>query len=400
MTHPILSERVMHMPASATLAMGALSSSMRKQGIDILDLSAGEPDFPTPKPIVEAAKQALSSGKYFKYPPVAGYEDLRQAVAEKFKTDNGMETTPDQVVVSTGAKQSIANVLCALLNPGDEVIIFTPYWVSYPSLVSLMGGTPVIVKGNPNNQHKVNPEILKKALSKQTKIVLFSSPCNPTGAVFSEKELHSLAEVLAKYPQVTVVSDEIYEHIHFTEKHHSIGGFDEVAQRTVTVNGVSKAFAMTGWRIGFIRAPKDIAKACNKIQGQTTSGANAIAQRAALAALNMGKEAYLPMCNTFLQRRNLLIQEIKKIPNVSCDMPDGAFYLFPDLSPYLGKQHRNQQINNVEELCTYLLKEAHVATVNGKAFGSDHHVRLSFAGNEKMLQEALKRIKKALTQLT
>ncbi|MCY4418930.1 MAG: pyridoxal phosphate-dependent aminotransferase [Cytophagales bacterium] len=394
-----LSQRVAEMPPSATLAMSALSASLQKQGLDILNLSAGEPDFPTPSLIIEAVQKDLASGKYFKYPPVAGYPELREAIAHKMQQENHLNVQPDQVIVSTGAKQSITNALCALLNPGDEVIIFSPHWVTYPALVRLMGGVPVFAIGEAKNNYKIKPEDLEKAISARTKAILFSSPSNPTGASFSREELQDLVKILLRHPKVVAISDEIYEYISFQGTHTSIGSFKEIADRTLTINGFSKAFAMTGWRLGYLAAPPSLAKACEKIQGQMTSGANTLAQRAGIAALKYGKKVYLPMVKAFQERRDLAIESLEEIEGLRVPKPEGAFYLFPDFSAYLGKRYRDHVVDTVEDLSKYLLKEVQVATVHGQAFGCPHALRISFATSETVLKDAIARIKQALANL-
>ena len=395
----ILSDRIINMAESATLAMARKAREMKAEGIDIISLSIGEPDFKTPRHIQEAAKSAIDEQKYFGYPPVPGYMDLREAIAEKLRNENGLESKAENIVVSTGAKQSIANVLISISNPGDEIVIVTPYWVSYRDIALFAGATPVFAEGTLENDFKVTPEDLEAAISDKTKAILFSSPSNPTGSVFTRDELAGLANVMAKFPDVLVISDEIYEHINYTGKHVSIGTFPEVKDRTITVNGFSKGFAMTGWRIGYISAPVAIAKACEKVQGQITSGANSIAQRASLAALKTDLGPTREMAAEYLRRRDLMLELLGGIPGLKTPTPTGAFYIFPDISDYFGKSDGNETINNASELALYILNEARVSVVTGDAFGAPKCIRISYAASEEELKEAVGRIKEALGSL-
>ncbi len=394
-----LSDRIKNLKESATIAMAQKARELKSQGLDVISLSLGEPDFPTPKHIQEAAKAAIDEGKYFGYSPVPGYLDLRQAIAGKLKRDNQLAYTPNQIVVSTGAKQSIANVMMCLLNPGDEVVVFAPYWVSYADMIKLAGGTPVLITGTLENNFKATAEQLSEAITPRTKAIIYSSPCNPTGGVFSEPELRAMAEVVAQHEDLYVISDEIYEHINFSGKHVSIATLPGMYERTITVNGFSKGFAMTGWRLGYIAAPEPIAKACGKIQGQSTSGANSIAQRAAIEALNGDMEPTREMAKAYLRRRDLVLGLLKEIPGVKTDVPNGAFYIFPDVSAYFGKSDGEQTIGDASAFCMYLLNKAHVSLVTGEAFGAPNCVRLSYAASDDQLREAIRRIKEALSQL-
>ena len=387
------------MAESATLAMARKAREMKAQGIDIISLSIGEPDFKTPKHIQEAAKSAIDEGKYFGYPPVPGYMDLREAIAEKLRNENGIPSQAENILVSTGAKQSIANLLISISNPGDEIVILTPYWVSYRDIALFSGATPVFAEGTIENDFKVTAEDLESKVTDKTKAILFSSPSNPTGSVFTKEEIEGIVGVMAKYPNVLIISDEIYEHINFSGGHVSIGSFDEVKDRTITVNGFSKGFAMTGWRIGYISGPVEIVKACEKVQGQTTSGANAIAQRAALAALKTDLGPTKEMATEYLKRRGLVMELLNEIPGVKTYTPSGAFYIFPDISNYFGKSNGAEVINNASDLCLYILNEAHVSLVTGDAFGAPKSVRLSYAASEEELREAIKRIREALGRL-
>ena len=395
----LLSNRIKAMAESATLAMAAKAREFKAKGIDIISLSLGEPDFKTPKHVQDAAKAAIDEGKYFAYPPVPGYQDLREAIAEKFKRDNGLDFKAENIVVSTGAKQSIANVMMAVLNPGDEVVVFSPFWVSYSELIKLGEGTPVYVDGTIENGFKATAAQLEEAITENTKMLIFSSPCNPTGAVFNRQELEAIAAVLRKHPEIIVISDEIYEYINFSERHVSIGTLEGMADRVVTVNGMSKGFAMTGWRIGYIGAPTWLAKACTKIQGQITSGANSIAQRAALAAIEGDMGPTEEMGKAYHHRRQLVLDLLNEIPGVKTYMPDGAFYIFPDISAYLGTSFNGQEIATAGDLAMYILNEAHVSVVTGEAFGAPQCIRISYAASEDDLKEAIARIKRVLAQL-
>lgn len=391
----LLSDRILNMSTSATLAMAAKTRELRAEGKDIIGLSLGEPDFNTPDYIKEAAIQAINDN-YSSYTPVDGYVELKEAIIKKFKRDNNLIYTASQIVVSTGAKQSLANVAAVLINKGDEVIIPCPYWVSYADLVKLNEGIPVEVKTSIDTDFKITPKQLEAAITPKTKMIWYSSPCNPSGSVYSKEELRALADVLQKHPNIIVVSDEIYEHINFIGEHASMAQFDDMFNRTVTVNGVSKAFAMTGWRIGYIGAPEYIARACNKMQGQITSGANCIAQRATITALNESPERVQFMVDEFKKRRDLIISLLNDIPTFKNNMPEGAFYVFPDVSYYFGKTLRGKLIKNAVDFSFYLLEEALVATVDGEAFGNPNCIRISYAASQAEIIEAIKRIKAAL----
>ena len=394
-----LSNRIEAIQESATLAMAAKAREFKTRGIDVIGLSLGEPDFKTPLHICEAAKKAIDEGKYFAYPPVAGYQDLREALALKYQRENKVPYKAENIVVSNGAKQSIANAMLALLNPGDEVIVFSPYWVSYDALVRLTEATPVIVQGGIDNDFKVTPAQLQAAITSKTKLIIFSSPCNPTGSVFSGKELQDIANIVLKHPDLLVIADEIYEHINFTGEQVSIASFPGMFERTITVNGFAKGFAMTGWRVGYIAAPKWIADGCNKVQGQITSANCSIAQRAALAAITGDIEPTNKMVEEYRKRRELVYKLLKDIPGIKTNYPQGAFYFFPDVSSYYGKTDGNSIIKNGDDFCLYMLEKGHVALVPGGAFGDDNCVRLSYAASEKDIIEALKRIKEALAVL-
>ena len=391
-----LSDRVLNMTTSATLAMAAKTRELKAEGKDIIGLSLGEPDFNTPEFIKEAAIQAIRDN-YSAYTPVDGYVELKQAIITKFKRDNQLTYTPSQIVVSTGAKQCLANVAAVMLNKGDEVILPCPYWVSYSDIVKLNDGVPVEVQTSIDNDFKLTPEQLEAAITPKTKMIWYSSPCNPSGTVYSKEELRALADVLQNYPNIIVVSDEIYEHINFIGGHASMAQFEDMFDRTVTVNGVSKAFAMTGWRIGYIGAPEYIARACNKMQGQITSGANSIAQRATITALNEPPSRIQFMVDEFKKRRDLIVGLLNDIPTFKNNMPEGAFYVFPDVSYYFGKTLRGHQINNANDFSMYLLEEALVATVTGDAFGNKNCIRLSYAASQEQIIEAVKRIKASLS---
>ncbi len=393
-----LSDRVLRMKESATLKMAQLGREVRAQGHDVISLSLGEPDFDTPTHIKDAAKAALDAGQT-KYTPVPGTLALRQAVSEKFKRENGLDYTPAQIVVSTGAKQSIANVALALLNEGDEVVILAPYWVSYSAIVKVAGGIPITVGAGIEDDYKVSAAAIEAAITDKTKFVLFSSPCNPTGSVYTKDELAAISKMLGKYPNVYVVADEIYEHINFTGKHASIGTMPEVKDRTITVNGFSKGFAMTGWRLGFIGAPLEIAKACSKLQGQNTSGANSIAQAAGTHALNSSLKPTEDMRAAFEKRRELMIDGLSQIDGLKVNRPQGAFYIFPDVAAFFGKSSGEYTINNSDDLSEYLLMNAHVATVGGSSFGAPTCIRISYAASEAQLTEAIARIKRAMEAL-
>ncbi len=396
----MLSHRIQNLSESETLAMSRKSRELKAQGHDVINLSLGEPDFTTPGYIKEAAKQAIDNNYSF-YPPVAGYEDLRKAICAKFQRDNGLDFTPDQVVVSTGAKQSIANVFLSLVNPGDEVLIPAPYWVSYKEIVKVAEGKAVFIPTTVESEFKLKPEQLEAAITPKSKLMIYSSPCNPTGSVYTREELQALAEVLRKHPQVYIIADEIYEHINFVGKHESIGQFEWLRDRLIIVNGVSKGFAMTGWRIGYIAAPKVIAQACDKLQGQFTSGASSIAQRAALMAI--ATDPNTPDLHTmkaaFRERRDLMLKLLAEIPGFRLNHPDGAFYIFPDISWYFGKSDGQTTIQNSNDLCMYLLNTVYVALVPGDAFGDPNCIRFSYATSTEKLTEAVQRIKTALGKL-
>lgn len=379
--------------------MAAKAREYKSKGIDVISLSLGEPDFKTPKHIQEGAKQAIDEGKYFAYPPVPGYADLRQAIADKFKRENNIEYAPEEIVVSNGAKQSIANVFFALLNPGDEVIIFSPYWVSYSAIVQLAEGKSVLIKGGLENEFKATADQLEAAITDRTRAIIYSSPCNPTGSVFSEEELAAIADVVKKHDNIIVVADEIYEHINFTGKHCSIASLPGMKEKTVTVNGFAKGFAMTGWRVGYIGAPLWLAKACSKMQGQVTSANCSIAQRAALTALTSDLGPTHEMAKQYLKRREMVHALLQDIPGVKTNMPSGAFYFFPDVSAYFGKSDGETTIHNSNDFCMYILDNAHVSLVTGEAFGDPKCVRLSYAASEEDLKKALSQIKNALAKL-
>ena len=392
----LLSERILNMATSATLAMAAKARELKAEGKDIIGLSLGEPDFNTPDFIKEAAKTAIDEN-YNSYTPVDGYSELKQAIITKFKRDNNLTYTPKQIVVSTGAKQCLANVALVLLNEGDEVILPCPYWVSYADIVKLSDGVPVEVKTSIDNDFKMTPQQLEAAISPKTKMIWFSSPCNPSGSVYSKAELRALADVLVEYPNIYVVSDEIYEHINFVGGHASMAEFDDMYDRTITINGVSKAFAMTGWRIGFLGGPEAIARACNKMQGQITSGANCIAQRAVITALEAAPTKVQYMIDEFEVRRDLILNLLKEIEGFSCNIPEGAFYVFPDVSAFFGKTLNGTLIKNATDFSLYLLEAALVATVTGDAFGNPNCIRISYAASQDQIKEAIIRIKKVVS---
>jgi aspartate aminotransferase len=394
-----LSERIEAIQESATLAMAAKAREFKNRGIDVINLSLGEPDFKTPQHICEAAKKAIDDGKYFAYPPVAGYQDLREALAAKYQRENNVPYKAENIVVSNGAKQSIANTMIALLNKGDEVIVFSPFWVSYDALVRLTEATPVLVKGGIENDFKVTAAQLAAAITSKTRAIIFSSPCNPTGSVFLRDELEAIAHVVLKHDNLLVIADEIYEHINFTGKHFSIASLPGMFERTITVNGFAKGFAMTGWRVGYIAAPKWIADGCNKVQGQLTSANCSIAQRAALAAITSDIAPTLAMVNEYHHRREVVYNILKEIPGIKTNYPQGAFYFFPDVSSYFGKSNGSIVIRNSDDFCMYMLEKAHVSLVPGEAFGDENCIRISYAAAEKDLIEALRRMKEALALL-
>ena len=401
MDSTILSDRLLSMTESATLEMTRLSRELRDKGHDVITLSIGEPDFNTPEPIKEAGKKAIDEN-YTHYPPVPGFPELREAIAKKLKRDNGLEFSQSQVVISNGAKQSIANVLLCILNEGDEVIVPAPYWVSYPSMIKMAGGKTVVIEADIESDFKITPEQIENAITDRTKAFLFNSPSNPTGTVYTKKELESIAKVFKKYPDILIIADEIYEYNLFEGDHISLASFDQIKDQVAVINGVSKGYAMTGWRIGYIAAPQIIANACNKVQGQYTSGAGSISQMAALKAINTdpNQSAELKMMvAAFKERRDLLISLVNKIPGVITNKPNGAFYLFPDVSYYYGKSDGSATINNSTDLCLYLLDKAHVALVPGEAFGSPECIRISYATSKEQITEAINRIKPALENL-
>jgi len=393
--NPKLSDRVNEMATSATLAMAAKARSLKEEGVSIIGLSLGEPDFTIPEFVKEAAIQAIKDD-YHSYSPVDGYAELKKAIIHKFKRDNNLTYAADQIVVSTGAKQSLANLAQVLLNPGDEVILPAPYWVSYADIAKVAGGVPVEIKTSIETDFKITPEDLRKAITPKTKMMIYSSPCNPSGSVYSKEELRALADVLLDYPQIIVVSDEIYEHINFSGRHFSMAEFEDMYERTVTVNGVSKAFSMTGWRIGYIGGPSYIARACNKMQGQVTSGANCIAQIATVKALKTPPSAIQYMVDAFKERCSLILSLLEDIPGFKTNVPEGAFYVFPDISYYIGKTLKGQTINSAGDFALFLLEHAGVATVTGEAFGDPDCIRISYAASESDIKEAMKRIKDAL----
>jgi len=393
--NPNLSKRINAMATSATLAMAAKARELREEGKDIIGLSLGEPDFNVPEFVKDAAIEAVKDN-YHSYTPVDGYGDLKNAIITKFKRDNDLIYTSNQIVVSTGAKQSLANLAMVLLNEGDEVLLPAPYWVSYSDISKLAGGVPVEIPTSIESDFKITPESLKASISSKTKMMIYSSPCNPSGSVYSREELRALADVLIDYPEIIVISDEIYEHINFTGQHTSMAVFEDMYNRTVVVNGVSKAYSMTGWRIGYIGAPDWIARACNKMQGQITSGANCIAQQATITALESSPEKIKYMIDAFKERRKLILGLIEEIPGFKTNQPQGAFYVFPDISYYFGKIIKGTTINTASDFSMYLLEKANVATVTGEAFGNPNCIRISYAASEEAITEACKRIKKAL----
>jgi len=395
-----LSNRITLLAESETLAMARKSRELKAEGKDVINLSLGEPDFNTPDYIKEAAKAAIDQNYSF-YPPVAGYGDLRETICFKLQRDNQLVYKSDQIVVSTGAKQSIANAVLSLVNPGDEVILPAPYWVSYKEIIKVAEGKMVAIPTSIRQEFKLTPGQLTSAITPKTRLMIFSSPCNPTGSVYSREELYGLAQVLSHYPDIYVIADEIYEHINFIGKHQSIAQFDFIKERVILINGVSKGFAMTGWRLGYLAAPKEIAQACDKLQGQFTSAACSIAQRAALAALATSPDTpeLKHMLQAFRERRDLLLEMLAKIPGFQLNHPDGAFYLFPDISAYFGKSDGTNMINNSNDLCMYLLNNATVALVPGDAFGDPNCVRFSYATSKDKLIAAVDRISERLAQL-
>ena len=394
-----LSTRLTWFSEPETLKMAKLGRELRSQGIDVIDLSLGEPDFDTPQHIKDAAKKAVDDN-WSHYPPVAGYPDLREAVCTKLKRDNNLDYKPENIVVSTGAKQSLANAIWAVVSPGDEVVIPTPFWVSYSEIVKMGEGVPVLVRTKLENGYKMTAEEFEKAITAKTTLFMFSSPCNPSGSVYSKAELEALVAVLVKHPQIFIISDEIYEYINFIGKHQSIAQFTEVKDRVILINGLSKGYAMTGYRLGYIAADPAVAKACEKIQGQLTSGANAVTQRAAITALTGDMKPSFDMNVEFGKRRTRILELMSEIPGLVCTPSDGAFYVFPVVKSYFGKQIGDQKINDADDLCMYLLNTAHVSTVTGRAFGEPDCIRISFANAMPKIEEAMSRISKALAALS
>lgn len=396
MTH--LSDRIKSLAESQTIAMARKSRELAEAGVDIISLSLGEPDFPTPEVIKAAAKKAIDNDFSY-YTHVSGYLELRKAICNKFKRDNNLDYNPDEIVVSTGAKQSIANAVLCLINPGDEVIVPAPYWVSYLEILKLAGAKAIVINTNIKENFKITPEKLQAAITPKTRMIIFSTPCNPTGSVYSKQELKGIAELVSKQEEMYILADEIYEHINFVGGHESMAQFDFIKDRVITINGVSKGFAMTGWRGGILAAPKWIAQACDKMQGQFTSATCSITQKAMHAAMELPASETEYMRAAFQKRRDLLVSLMKEIPGMNCNTPDGAFYLFPEVTYYFGKTDGKRTILSGTDLCMYLLDEAHVSMVPGAAFGDDNYIRLSYATSEEKLKEACRRIKTALEKL-
>ncbi len=394
-----VADRINNLSESQTLAMARRSRELQQAGVDIISLSLGEPDFDTPDFVKAAANQAIADN-FSHYTPVNGFNDLREAISLKFKRDNQLDYTADEIVVSTGAKQSIANVMLSLVNPGDEVIVPAPYWVSYIEIIKMAEGIPVIVEAGIENDFKVSADQIEAAITDKTRLMIFSTPCNPTGSVYNKEELASIAKLMERYPEFYVICDEIYEHINFVGHHESLAQFSAIKNQVITVNGVSKGFAMTGWRIGYIGAPKWIADACTKIQGQVTSGTCSISQKAAKAAVAESPEVLRDMINAFKQRRDLVLDLLSEVPGMKTNVPEGAFYVFPDISSFFGKMFNGKPITNASDLSLFLLDEAKVAIVTGEAFGNPNCIRISYATSETILKEAIKRIKVALSKLT
>lgn len=395
----LLSDRIQNLSESQTIAMNRKSREMKEHGIDVISLSLGEPDFNTPDFIKEAAKKAIDDN-YTYYPPIAGYKDVREAISKKFKRDNGLDYSADQIVISTGAKQSIANVVLCTINPGDEVLLPAPYWVSYFEIVKLAGGEPVVIPTKIENDFKITGEELKPYITDKTKMMIFSSPCNPSGSVYTEAELKDLADVIKEHPGMLVISDEIYELINFEGGHASLAANKEIYDQIITINGVSKGFAMTGWRCGYIGAPLWLARACDKMQGQFTSATSSITQRAVLEAVNADPSEINYMKDAFKKRRDLVLELLNEIPGFDTNLPKGAFYIFPNVTKLFSKKHNGQEIGDCTNLCMYLLEEAQVGLVPGDAFGSPNCIRISYAASEETLREALKRIKSAIEKLS
>jgi aspartate aminotransferase len=393
-----LAQRLNRIAEPQTIKMAKLSRQLKGEGINIIDLSIGEPDFYTPAYICEAATKAMAEG-FTKYTPVLGYPELRTAISNKLKRDNGLEYSIDEIIVSTGAKQSLANAILSLIDPGDEVLIPTPYWVTYSALVDLAEGKTKFINCFIDTDFKLTPAKLEEAITPKTKLFIFSSPCNPTGSVYSKQELAGLAEVFARHPQVAILSDEMYEYINYNGKHESIGQFTELRDRVMVVNGMSKGFAMTGWRLGYLAGPKEIVQACEKLQGQFTSGANSITQRASITALESDLSETYAMRDAFRQRRDFVINALREMPGVKINSPEGAFYAFPDISSFFGKTDGKDTIKDDEDFAMYLLHTANVTTVNGTAFGNSNCIRISFATSMENLEEGMKRMKTALAAL-
>ena len=393
-----LSSRLQRFSEPETLRMAKMGRELRAKGFDVIDLSLGEPDFDTPEHIKLAAQKAVEEN-WSHYAPVAGYPELREAICTKLKRDNNLEYKPENILVSTGAKQSIANLIMALIDSGDEVIIPTPYWVSYSEIVKMSEGVPVMIRTKASAGYKISAAEVEAAITPRTKLFMFSSPCNPTGAVYSKSELAALAEVFSRHPQVYIMSDEIYEYINYSGKHESIAQFETIKDRVIIINGLSKGFAMTGYRLGYIAGAPDIVKACEKIQGQITSGANAVTQRGAITALTSDLAPSMAMVKEFEQRKKVMMKLLAELPGVTCIEPDGAFYVFPDISCYFGKSDGTTTVNNSDELCFYILENAHVTTVTGKAFGEDKCIRIAYTNSLPKIEEGMKRIKDALAKL-
>lgn len=394
-----VADRINHLSESQTLAMARRSRELQQAGVDIISLSLGEPDFDTPDFVKVAANKAIADN-FSHYTPVNGFQDLREAISTKFKRDNNLVYSPEEIVVSTGAKQSIANVMLSLVNPGDEVIVPAPYWVSYIEIIKMAEGIPVIIEAGIDNDFKVTADQIEKAITAKTKLMIFSTPCNPTGSVYSKNELAAIAKVMERHADFYVICDEIYEHINFVGHHESLAQFDAIKNQVITINGVSKGFAMTGWRIGYIGAPKWIADACTKIQGQVTSGTCSIAQKAAKAAVSESPAVLSDMIKAFQKRRDLVLDLLNEIPGMKTNIPEGAFYVFPDISSFFGKSYNGKEIKNANDLSLFLLDEAKVALVTGEAFGNPNCIRISYAASEKVLEEAMKRIKEALSKIS
>ncbi len=395
----ILSERVHNLKESATFAMSQKAKSMKSKGIDVIDLSVGEPDFKTPEYIQKAAIETINSGKYFGYPPGSGYAELKEEIAKKFREENKINCESDQIILTNGAKQAISNSFFCLLNPGDEVIIFAPYWVSYTAMVEIAGGRPIILQGLRSNGFKVTAEQLEQAITSKTKAIIYSSPCNPSGAVFSRKELEDISEVLYKNRNIITIADEIYEHINFSGEHFSLGSIDKISDRVITINGFSKAFAMTGWRLGYLVAPKFMSKKVSNLHSQISFGASTISQRAGITALRGGKEKIKYMLDAYKERRDILLEMFKEMPEIHISKPDGAFYLFPDISYYFKKSDGNYMINTTSDFSFYILEKAKVALVSGESFGCQNCIRISYAASKDSLIESMNRVKDALSYL-